>query len=198
MSGFLKYTKEHIGKVNAIRRTVSQPDIYTIPIPSKSQVLFVSAAEMHNEPASCANCTFYNWGKSCQLIGPHIKVKKFTYGAPDKNIEYWPCCGMQTYGEPNRGEEKFIALTDPASIDLLWINAPEVGLKHGGANCGGQEGGDDCDYYMTDKPDKRDCPTGFCRVLQTTVTNGDVCCQWRDDDRVNWEEAQAIINKQEG
>lgn len=195
--GFLKYGPKQLSKVNAMRRAISQPDIYLVPTLSKAKVLFVSAAEMHNEPASCANCIFYNWGKSCQLIGPHVKVRKIVYGEPDKAIEYWPCCGMQTYGEPNKGTEKFLTTTDPSDLDLLWINAPRVGLEHGGANCGGSNGGDDCDYYMTEIDDKREAPSGFCRVLQRTVQNGDVCSAWDDDDKLVWEKAQAIIEEQE-
>lgn len=196
-NGFLEYKDKNLPKVNAMRRAISQPDIYTVPVLGKAKVLFVSASEMNNEPASCANCVFYNWGRSCQLIGPHVKVRKIVYGEPDKAIEYWPCCGMQTFGPPNKGEPRFITVTDPSDIDLLWINAGKVGQAHGGANCGGQNGGDDCDYYMTDVDDKREAPTGFCRVLQRTVQNGDVCSAWDDDDKLVWEKAQAIIEEQD-
>lgn len=196
-NGFLEYKDKNLPKVNAMRRAISQPDIYAVPVLGKSKVLFVSASEMNNEPASCANCIFYNWGRSCQLIGPHVKVRKIVYGEPDKAIEYWPCCGMQTFGAPNKGEPRFLATTDPSDLDLLWINAPRVGQSHGGANCGGQNGGDDCDYYMTDVDEKRSAPSGFCRVLQRTVQNGDVCSAWDDDDKLVWEKAQAIIEEQD-
>jgi hypothetical protein len=197
--GFLVYRDKHLRKVNAIRMANSQPTIDAVPILQKGKVLFVTAAEMDNEPASCANCVFYNSGRSCQLIGPRITVRKFTYPpkatADAKPIEYWPCCGMHTYGEPNYGAETFAAKSDPAELDLVWINAPSVGLEHGGANCGGENGGDDCDHYLTAKDDKRDSPTGFCRVLQAEVCNGDVCAAWMDDDEVSWDRAQALIKE---
>jgi hypothetical protein len=196
LDGFLKYRSKHLSKVNSIRRAVSQPDIYTIPTLDKSSVLFVSAAEMHNEPASCYNCRFYNYGKSCGLIGPHTSVRKFIYGAPDKPIEYWPCCGAHEHGEPNYGIEAFRAANSPSTLGLIWINGPRIGLEYGGANCGGSGGGDDCDFYMTEGDDKREEPTGFCRVLQSEVANGDVCAAWNDDDKVSWQQAQAILAEQ--
>jgi hypothetical protein len=198
MDGFLKYKSKHLSKINSIRRAKSQPDIYTVPTLTKDQVLFVTASEMHNEPASCYNCRFYNYGKSCGLIGPLPPIRKFTYGAPDKPIEYWPCCGAHEHGTPSYGAEAFRAANSPSTLGLLWINAPRVGLDLGGANCGGTFGGDDCDYYMTDIDDKREAPTGFCRVLQSEVMNGDVCSAWRDDDRIEWQEADAILKKQAG
>ena len=98
--GFLSFRAEHLRKINAQRRALSQPDIYTIPVLTKAQVMFVSAAEMNNEPGSCYNCHFYNFGRSCMLIGPGVQVKKFTYPpeptSDAKVIEYWPCCGMTT------------------------------------------------------------------------------------------------------
>ena len=109
LDGFLKYQPKHLPKINSIRRAVSQPDITSLPILTKEQVLFTSAAEMSNEPASCYNCRFYNHGKSCALIGPRTTVRKFVYGEPDKAIEYWPCCGMHEHGEPNYGIEVFRA-----------------------------------------------------------------------------------------
>ena len=195
----LIYRAEHLRKINSMRRAISQPDIYTVPVPNKGQVLFVSAAEMHNEPASCYNCAFYNRDKSCQLIGPHVIIRKFIYPpAPtsdSKQIEYWPCCSMQQYGDPHEGE-KFIACNPPDQLGLIWINAPKPGQEQGGANCGGSNGGDDCDSYMIEGDDKRDTPSGFCRVLQCEVQNGDVCTQWMDDDRMTWEQAQNILREQ--
>lgn len=195
--GFLKYREKHLSKVNSIRRAVSQPDIYAVPVLDKAQVLFVPAASMHNEPASCYNCLRYNQVEgTCGIIGERTCVKKFVYGAPDKSIEYWPCCGMHEYGTPNFGPAAYCCTNDPSELGLIWINAPKVGQPLGGANCGGQGGGDDCDYYMTGIDDKREAPTGFCRVLQTEVNNGDVCVAWTDDDRVSWQEAQAILKEQ--
>src|SRR6267378_5323560 len=101
--GFLKYSIEHVRKVNSIRRADSQPtQAGIVPILSKGQVLFTPAAELHNEPASCYNCNFYNYGKSCQLIGRSPCIYKFTYPAratvDAKQIEYWPHCAAHCYG----------------------------------------------------------------------------------------------------
>lgn len=195
----LIYKAEHLRKINSMRRANSQPDIESVPIPTRGEVLFTTAAEMHNEPASCYNCIFYNSGDSCQLIGPRVRVRRFIYPrtptADSKPIEYWPCCGMHQHGEPNFGPPRFLAANDPGSIDLLWINAPSTGLEYSGANCGGENGGDDCDHYCTPTGDKRDEPSGFCRVLQSQVMNGDVCASWRDDDQLSWDKAQAILKE---
>lgn len=194
------YRAEDLRKVNSMRRANSQPTLTGVPVLSKEKVLFVGTAEMNNEPASCYNCVFYNSGASCQLIGPHVPICKFTYPrsatSDSKPIEYWPCCGMHQFGNPNFGPPRFIAANDPASLDLLWINAPSVGLEQGGANCGGSNGGDDCDHYTTPTGDKRDAPHGFCRVLQCEVMNGDVCSAWDDDDKLSWNKAQAILKEQ--
>lgn len=198
MGGFPIYRPKDLAKVNAIRRTLTQPDVYTVPTLTKGQVLFVSAASMHNEPASCANCIFHNTpAKSCQLIGPHIIIAKLTYPkeatSNAKPIEYWPCCSMHTYGDSNDGAERFLTTSDPTDLGLIWINAPRVGQAHGGANCGGTAGGDDCDHYMTSSDDKRSEPSAFCRVLQCEVNNGDVCAAWWDDDHVDWQRAQVLL-----
>lgn len=196
--GFLVYTAETLKKINAQRRAGSRPDIYTVPTPSKGEVMFVPSASMGGEPATCYNCHFFNYGKSCMLIGPWTKVKKFTYPvretADAKPIEYWPCCSMWDRGEPNYGPEMFTAANDPELLGLIWINAPEVGQDIGGASCGGENGGDDCDHYMTEGNDKRLEPKGFCRVLQTTIENGAVCAQWRDDDLLERMRVQDILN----
>ena len=195
-SGFLKYAPKHLAKINSIRRAKSQPDILTVPTLNKGQVLFVPESQDNGTPASCYACNLFNYEKSCQIIGPKVKIKKFVYGEPDKPIEYWPCCSDQDYGEPNFGPERFAEhLNDPTNLGLIWINAPAVGLEYGGANCGGQNGGDDCDYYMTDVDDKRAADVGFCRVLQSTVGNKEKCAAWIDDDLVTWQEAQSILRK---
>ena len=197
--GFLKYKAKHLAKINSIRRAKSQPDILLVPTLNKGQVLFVPESQDEGTPASCYACSLFNYGKSCYLIGPNVVIRKFVYGEPDKQIEYWPCCGAQEYGQPNYGPEKFSDnLNDPTNLGLCWINAPEVGLEASGANCGGQNGGDDCDYYMTDVDDKRSADTGFCRVLQSTVGNKEKCAAWIDDDLVWWQEAQSIIRTLDG
>jgi hypothetical protein len=137
------------------------------------------------------------------LIGTNVKVKKFIYPPVEtsdaKRIEYWPCCSSHEYGVPNDGPERFLGdPSDPDNLGLIWINAPSVGAEHGGANCGGMAGGDDCDHYCTETDDKRAEPVAFCRVLQTQVANGDVCTAWEDDDEVDWRRAQALIREIEG
>jgi hypothetical protein len=201
--GFLKYRAEHLRKINAIRRAVSQPtqaDI--VPVLSKGQVLFTPAAELRDEPASCYNCNFFNYGKSCQLIGKLVTIHKFIYPRVDtadsKRIEYWPHCAAHCYGQPNYGPEKFISKSDPSNLALIWINAPSVGLERSGANCSGCCDGDDCDNYMTKGPDKRAEPTAFCRVLQGEVAGGDHCTAWEDDDKVDWQKAQTLMKELAG
>lgn len=200
---FLTYKLENLRKVNSQRRALSQPTIIDVPVLTKGQVMYIGEGQMGGDPASCYRCPFYNFGRSCQLIGPRVAVRKFVYPpaptADAKQIEYWPCCGEWTPGEPNYGDEKFFdSLSSPDSLGLGWINAPKVGLEYGGANCGGKNGGDDCDHYITEGDDKRDEPTAFCRVLQSQVENGAVCCAWMDDDWLSWDRAQNILKEDYG
>ena len=195
--GFLVYRTKHLRKINSMRDAISQPWNYKPVILTKGQALYTPAEQMEGEPASCYNCVAYNLGKSCMKMGPGTRIRKLVW--PDaavkdeKRIEYWPCCSMWDRGEPNAGPEKFISSNDPDYAGLIWINAPEVGQPRGGANCGGINGGDDCDYYMTETDDKRSAPMGFCRVMQTKVANGDVCSCWKDDDELTWRRAQEIL-----
>jgi hypothetical protein len=196
--------KKQFLKINAIRRAVSLPAVSTPIIPNKGQAMFTTAEEMHNEPSSCMNCQFWNEKAfTCQIIGPRIKVRKILYPKLEtddsKPIEYWPCCSMQFYGKPNGGDAIYRGATDPDYLDLLWINAPKPGQEHGGANCGGCDGGDDCDHYIVEgNKAKWDSPTGFCRALQVTVGCGDVCALWDDDDELPWREAQKLIAENRG
>ena len=198
--GFPVYDRKQVRKVNAMRRAFSLPDVTVPIIPTKGQALFTTGESMAGEPASCYNCAFFNESeKTCGLIGKNIRVEKFIYPkeatADSKRIEYWPCCGMHQYGEPHSIGARYIATNDPDYLDLTWINAPNVGQPLGGANCGGCEGGDDCDSYITDGPkEKWESPTGFCRALQTEVACGDVCSLWKDDDELGWRQAQEILN----
>lgn len=198
--GFPIYNEKQVRKVNAMRRAWSLPSSDSPVVPTKGQVLFTTAESMNNEPASCANCIFYNYGKDCSLIGQRIPIRRFVYPATatadSKQIEYWPCCGMQQHGEPNKGTPVYRATNDPDYMDLIWINAPKIGLDISGANCGGCCDGDDCDHFQTDgDKEKWNSPTGFCRVLQTDVANGDVCTAWQDDDELKWREAVKIIQE---
>jgi hypothetical protein len=196
---FLPYTVEHLRKINAQRRALSMSNFMGVPILNKGQVMYTSEAQMDGEPASCSNCAFYNYGRSCQLINKEIIVKKLTYPpeptADAKPIEYWPCCSEWLKGTPNYGPEKRIAENSPDTLGLGWINAPKPGQKCGGANCGGKNGGDDCDHYITKGPDKRDEATAFCRVLQQEVENGAVCSAWMDDDWLSWDKAQDLLKE---
>jgi hypothetical protein len=196
--GFLTYTEKYLPKVNSIRRIISAPDVKGVPVLGGAAVLFSSAASAHNEPRSCYNCPFYNYGRSCQLIGQGIAIRKLTWPAKptsdSKPIEYWPVCGYWVYGTPNYGSAKSVAELDPDTAGLCWINAPKVGQTQGGSCCGGRNGGDDCDLWMTPSADKRDEDEGFCRVLQRNTSNMDCCTGWRDDDLVDWKTAQERIN----
>jgi hypothetical protein len=195
---FKAYTAENIRKVNAQRRALSQPDVYLVPTLKPAEVLFVPASKMGGEPATCYNCGRYNAGRSCMLIGPHVEIRKFIYPvqatADAKQIEYWPCCGEWARGEPNEGPEQFCdELDTPDELGLGWINAPKVGQSIGGANCGGPNGGDECDFYITDTADARDTKSGFCRVLQSDVEAAAVCAAWRDDDWVDYQRGSALL-----
>lgn len=200
---FKVYTAENLRKINSQRRALSQPDIYTVPTLKPAEVLFVPANRMGGEPATCYNCGRYNYGKSCVLIGPKVSIRRFIYPriatADAKRIEYWPCCGEWDRGQPNYGPAKYNDnLSTPDELGLIWINAPEVGQEIGGANCGGRDGGDECDFYVTEEADARDTEEGWCRVLQQNVDNGAVCGAWRDDDTVDYARGSALLKELDG
>jgi hypothetical protein len=203
--GFPIYQEKNLPKINAMRMAFSAPGSEAPVVNTKGEALFTTAQELHDEPASCYNCQFFNEkAETCSLIGKHKKIKKFIWPKEDtedaKRIEYWPCCSMQFYGETNKGEPVYRAFaSDPDYVGLIWINAPKPGQEYGGANCGGVNGGDDCDHYAVegDTP-KWESITGFCRALQTEVAAGDVCCQWRDDDKLEWQDAQRLIGELDG
>src|SRR5215469_8491971 len=106
---FLTYKAENLRKINAQRRALSQPTILDPPTLTKGQVMYVPEAQMEGEPATCYNCAFYNYDRSCRLMGENVKIKKFVYPpeatADAKRIEYWPCCSAWTKGEPNYSSE---------------------------------------------------------------------------------------------
>lgn len=203
--GFPIYGPDQLRKVNAMRMAFSAPDSVAPVVNTRGEALFSTAEEMDDEPASCYNCQFYNKkAETCSLIGKHKVIKKLIWPMQAteeaKQIEYWPCCSMQFHGKPNDGEPVYRAFaSDPDYMGLVWINAPKVGLALGGANCGGVNGGDDCDHYQTegDTP-KWESATGYCRALQSKVAAGDVCCQWRDDDKLEWQDAQRLLTDMEG
>lgn len=200
--GFLVYKPKNLSKVNAIRRVISAPDAKLPPILNNGQVTFSSASAAGNEPRSCINCTFFNYGRSCQLMSPEIEIHKLIWPpeptSDSKQVEYWPVCSYWIKGEPNYGAEKSIACLDPDDTGLGWVNAPKVGLEYSGTCCGGRNGGDDCDLWMTEGPDKRDEDTGFCRVLQRHTNNMDCCSAWIDDDWVSWRTAQERFKINDG
>jgi hypothetical protein len=200
---FKVYKADNLRKVNSQRRALSQPDRYTVPVLKPAEVLFVPASKMGGEPATCYNCREFNYGKSCELIGPHVPIRSFIYPrnatADAKRIEYWPCCGMWDRGAPNYGPPKFHEnLSTPDELGLGWINAPTMGQDIGGANCGGERGGDECDFYVTEEADARDTKEGWCRVLQQDVANGAVCAAWRDDDWVDYARGSALLKELNG
>lgn len=199
---FLIFGLKQLSKMNAQRRALSQPTITDPPVLNKGQVMYVPEGQMEGEPSSCYNCPSYNYGRSCNRIGPHVRIRKFVYPpqptSDAKQIEYWPCCSMWDRGQPNMGKESFISKNDPTNLGLGWINAPRVGQEYGGANCSGKDGGDDCDHYTTKGDDKRIEQTAFCRVLQCEVEGGAVCAAWQDDDWMDWQRAQNILRDLDG
>jgi hypothetical protein len=204
-TNFKAYTVTEIKKVNAQRRALSQPESRDVPALSKGEVMYVPEAKMCGEPASCYNCLKYNVGRSCQIIGPDTRIEKFIYPkeatADAKRVEYWPCCFEWRRGTPNYGPVKFVldaSRSTPDEVGLGWINAPRTGQEAGGANCGGKDGGDDCDHYITRGDDKRAECSAFCRVLQQDVENGAVCSAWRDDDWLSWDKARTLMKELEG
>lgn len=194
--GFVEYGPEQLPKVDSMRRDKTQPDFYGVPILLDSQVLFTRAGELGDLPASCYTCKEHTADYTCERLGPSIKVVT-VIGHRDSGdpIEYWPCCSLQEYtATPRQGKVQYHdTLDNPDEIGLIWINAPEVGQKYGGANCGGVSGGDDCDHYMVESGEKWDNPQGVCRVLQHSVDAGDVCTAWHDDDELKWQEAEQLM-----
>jgi hypothetical protein len=193
--GFVEYGKEQLPKVDSMRRDKSQPDFFGVPILHDADVLFSTASETGEKPASCYTCQKQQSDGTCFLLGPEVKVEKVT-GHRDSGdpIEYWPCCSAHQFGDPNSGAPAYSKeLSSPDSLGLIWINAPEVGQKLGGANCGGVNGGDDCDHFIVKEGEKWENESGFCRVLQHEVAAGDVCAAWRDDDELSWQEAQQLM-----
>jgi hypothetical protein len=200
---FKLHTAKTLRKVNAQRRALSQPDVYTVPVLKSAEVLFVPASKMCGEPATCYNCSRYNYGRSCQMIGPNVLIRRFIYPptatADAKRIEYWPCCSEWDRGQPNYGPAKYAYnQSTPDELGLGWINAPEVGLEMSGANCGGENGGDECDFYVSEEADARDAERAWCRVLQMEVENGAVCAAWRDDDWIDYQRGSALLKELDG
>lgn len=190
--GFIEYGPEQLAKVDSMRRDKSQPDLMGIPILHDEDAMYRRASEIGDKPASCYTCTMMK-DDTCSLLGPGVSTKKVTGSRESGDpIEYWPFCKRFTYGTPaGKYAEKF---ENPNTIGLIWINASKPGQKFGGANCGGGNGGDDCDNYIVKgKVEKWDAEQGHCRVLAHTVNNGDLCTAWRDDDILQWEEAQNLL-----
>lgn len=197
---FLEYEAKHLSKVNAQRLANSLVKIDRPVALEPGQVLFSDGASVNNEPRSCANCWMWNEHPgTCYLMGPDVRAEKFTYPPKfeegSKPIEYWPVCGMWDHGKHNEGRPvyKSGAYDDPDSIGFGYVNAPAPGQALGGTNCGGQNGGDDCDNYITKGDDKRKEDQAFCRVLQKEVGNCDCCAAWTDDDWVTWQKGQELL-----
>jgi len=192
--GYIEYGPEQLPKIDSMRRDKTQPDFYGIPILDDADVLFTHASEIGNLPASCYTCHHQQKDETCHLLGPDVKVSKVIgHSESGEPIEYWPCCGMHDFGPPSNEIKYEEKLSQPITLGLVWINASDPGQKYGGANCGGIDGGDDCDHYMVGAVDKWDTDQGFCRILQHMVDAGDVCTAWRDDDELSWADAQNLI-----
>lgn len=193
--GFVEYGPEQLPKVNTQRRDMSQPDFYGVPILTDAEVGYSTAAELGGKPASCYTCKEQNSDLTCERLGAGVRVGKVR-GHKDsgEQIEYWPCCDEHMYGKHEGLVSYHDTLDTPDSIGLIWINAPEVGQAFGGANCGGVDGGDDCDRYRTNgKVEKWDTKQGYCTVLAHQVEAGDVCRAWKDDDILRWTDAQDLM-----
>jgi hypothetical protein len=193
--GFVEYGAEQLPKVDSMRRDKSQPDFFGIPVISDEAVMFTRASEMGDKPSSCYTCQAQQSDLTCFYMGSGVQVAKVTGSSEsDDPIEYWPCCGMHNYGPTRPGAPVYAdVLSDPSTLGLVWINAAKPGQPFGGANCGGGNGGDDCDHYMVKSGEKWDNPSGYCRVLCHGVENGDVCTAWHDDDELQFEEAQMLL-----
>lgn len=187
---------DSLPKWNAERDIRSRLQSDDLPIMDKGQVQFKTGESCSLQPASCYNCVFMNRDNTCAIMSPEIRVEKFVWPEQPKTgeiqIEYWPWCGRHTWGRPPQSDPYHCADEDPNDLGLTWINAPSLGLKYGGANCGGTNGGDNCDNYQSDeKPDQSH--VGFCRVLQQNVRPDDRCAAWQDDDEVTWQRAQEVL-----
>lgn len=195
--GFIEYGKEQLPKVNTQRRDMSQPDFYGVPILTDHEAQYCTAAEIGNKPASCYSCQRQQSDSTCGLLGPDISVVKFR-GHKDsgEQIEYWPCCDEHDYGQPGTGRPDYHSpLSTPDKVGLIWINASEIGQPFGGANCGGIDGGDDCDRFRTrGSQEKWDVDAGLCTVLQHEVEAGAVCRMWHDDDEIKWRDAKQMMD----
>lgn len=189
------YKAGDLPKVNAMRYDKTQPDFYGVPVLHDSDVMFTTASQMGGKPGSCYTCSFQQSDLTCAFLGPSVKVSKVTGHADSGDpVEYWPCCDIHDYGKPQTGKPFYREnVSTPSQVGLIWINAPEVGQKFGGSNCGGVEGGDDCDHYMVESGEKWDNPQGVCRVLQHSVDAGDDCAAWHDDDILEFEDAQQLM-----
>lgn len=198
--GFIEYGPEQLPKVDSMRRDKSQPDFFGVPILNDSDVAFTTADELGNRPASCYTCNAQNSDMCCNRLGPGVKVEKVTgHRESGEPIEYWPCCGMHEYcadvADGKRSKPDYqLPLDTPQALGLIWINAPKPGIKFGGANCGGVDGGDDCDHYLVHgNKEKWDVPMAYCRILGHDVPGGAVCRAWRDDDQLPFAEAQGLL-----
>jgi len=197
--GFIEYGPKQLPKIDSMRRDKSLPDFFGVPILNDSDVAFTTADELGGKPASCYTCQDQTSELTCNRLGPGVKVEKVT-GHRDSGdpIEYWPCCGQHEYCEDvangKRFKPDYDAMDTPESLGLIWINASKPGQPFGGANCGGVEGGDDCDHYLVHgKAEKWDVASAYCRVLGHDVAGGAVCRAWRDDDQLPFAEAQMLI-----
>ncbi len=194
--GFVEYGKDQLDKIDSMRRDKSQPEFYGVPILRDEEVGFARAADIGNKPASCYTCKERTTDDTCERLGPSVLVKKVTGSRESGDpIEYWPCCSMHDYSgeEPTGKPEYHETLDTPKCLGLVWINAGKPGQAYGGANCGGINGGDDCDRYRVAKGEKWDSAQGLCTVLAHIVDAGDVCAAWRDDDILEWQEAQELM-----
>lgn len=143
----------------------------------KWAVLFVTGDDLHDQPASCFNCTsFYPRQKTCRILGPSIRIDRV---AVVPHV-YTPVCGLQDPGKPEITNE-------PVYLSSLngEAKADEVGLEWAegmGVNCSAVYGGADCSHLKMDD----------CQLLKMPVAPSD-CCAAHDGDHMEWREAQRLL-----
>lgn len=149
----------------------------------KFAVLFASASELRNKPASCFDCSlFYQRLGTCKILGPRIQIQHVR-----KNGSlYTPVCGQQDPGAPDTSSSPRYT-----SFELSPEKADAIGLewsKGTGATCGGAADSAGCVHFQA----------GQCQgVLDRPVEPAD-CCAAHEGPSIPWREAQEILKGEKG
>lgn len=149
----------------------------------KWALLFVTAAELSDKPASCGLCTMMlAKQKRCIILGPDIIIESVTKDGKT----YTPGCSQQDPGDPiwTDGPITYLSkLLGSEKADMIGLEWSEGA----GTNCGGVNGGAACTKHF-------DPETNGCRPLQDTVAPGD-CCAAHNGPAMDWREAQLELRK---